>query len=480
VRGLSAAELASIQKEMIGLNNLSRPQYSPLLAIEEVDGKHILVIWVPGGDDRPYEVPESVRAKQKHWKHYLRRYASTIEAKGKDKDELLALADRTPFDDRPNSQAKLGDIDIVLVRDFLRKAESKLAEEMKDLSLEAVLGRMNLLVGPPEHQKLRNVALMLFNESPERFFPYSFIDIVDFRHGEGDRTFSEKRCFGSMQNQIKQALDYFQSSVILERVIKVPDQAEAIRVWSYPYRVLEEILVNAVYHRDYQEHEPISIRIEPDKIRIYNLGGLDRSIRLDDLIAGKAVPRRYRNRRLGDFLKEMRLAEGRLTGIQLIKTTLGRNGSPEPHFETDDERTWFSVMLYLHPAFSYEVPPVEALGSGSALKVLTELLHKALKADDQDDHQDNHQDNHQDESEELVGMMVQMLLFCIERERTREELLAHIGLKRYTQTVRRYLVPLEAIGWLEMTIPDKPNSRNQKYRLSAKALDAMQKAESQQ
>jgi ATP-dependent DNA helicase RecG len=176
----------------------------------------------------------------------------------------------------------------------------------------------------------------------------------------------------------------------------------------------------------------------------------------------------------------MRLAEGRLTGIQLIKTTLGRNGSPEPHFETDDERTWFSVMLYLHPAFSYEVPPVEALGSGSALKVLTELLHKALKADDQDDHQDNHQDNHQDESEELVGMMVQMLLFCIERERTREELLAHIGLKRYTQTVRRYLVPLEAIGWLEMTIPDKPNSRNQKYRLSAKALDAMQKAESQQ
>ena len=125
-----------------------------------------------------------------------------------------------------------------------------------------------------------------------------------------------------MQNQIEQALDYFQSSVIEERVIKVPDKAEAIRVWNYPFRVLEEALVNAVYHRDYQEHEPISIRIEPDKIRIYNLGGLDRSIRLVDLIAGTAVPRRYRNRRLGDFLKEMKLAEGRLTGIQLIKTTL--------------------------------------------------------------------------------------------------------------------------------------------------------------
>jgi len=466
---------------MIGFNNLIRPQYSPRLGIERVDEKDILVIWIPGGDDRPYEVPESIKAKHKTWKHYIRRYASTIEAKGNDKDELLALANRTPFDDRPNAQAKLDDIDIVLVRDFLRKAESKLAEEMKDLSLDVVLSRMNLLAGHPERQQLRNVALMLFNESPERFFPYSYIDIVDFRHGEGDRTFSEKRCYGPMQNQIKQALDYFQSSVIEERVIKVPDKAEAIRVWNYPFRVLEEAIVNAVYHRDYQEHEPISIRIEPDKIRIYNLGGLDRSIRLVDLIAGTAVPRRYRNRRLGDFLKEMKLAEGRLTGIQLIKTTLTRNGSPDPLFETDDERTWFSVMLYLHSAFSYAAAPDGASDIASASKMLMALLRKALKADDQasdqDDHQDNHQDNHQDEGEELLGMMVQMLLFCIGKERTREELLAHIGLKRYTQTVRRYLVPLEAIGWLEMTIPDKPNSRNQKYRLSAKALDAIQKAE---
>jgi len=475
VQGLTDSQLASIQKKMIGYNNLVKPTYAPLLAIETVDDKRILVLWIPGGDDRPYEVPESITARHKLWKYYIRRYASTIEAKGSDRDELLALANRSPFDDRPHAQARLEDVDLLLIRDFLRKAGSRLAADMETLNLEQVLSRMNLLAGPPEHRRLRNVALMLFNETPEHFFPYSYIDIVDFRRGDGSRTFSEKRCYGPMHVQIKQALDYFQSTVILERVIKVPDRAEAIRVWSYPYRVLEEVLANAVYHRDYQEHEPISIRIEPDKIRIYNLGGLDRSIKLDDLIAGRAVPQRYRNRRLGDFLKEIKLTEGRLTGIQMIRATMHQNGSPDPYFETDEDRTWFSIMLYLHPAFSATAQPVDDTHTSSEPTSLQDLLRQALEATNQD----NHQDNHQDESEELVGMMVQMLIFSIGKERTREELLAHIGLKRYTQTVRRYLVPLEAIGWLEMTIPDKPNSRNQKYRLSAKALDAMRQAEPQ-
>ena len=38
----------------------------------------------------------------------------------------------------------------------------------------------------------------------------------------------------------------------------------------------------------------------------------------DDLRAGRAVSRRYRNRRIGEFLKELDLTEGRSTGIPKI------------------------------------------------------------------------------------------------------------------------------------------------------------------
>ena len=62
---------------------------------------------------------------------------------------------------------------------------------------------------------------------------------------------------------------------------------------------------------------------------------LDR--KLTDLQAGRAVSRRYRNRRIGEFLKELDLTEGRATGIPKILKVMAANGSPSPLFETDDE-----------------------------------------------------------------------------------------------------------------------------------------------
>lgn len=208
----------------------------------------------------------------------------------------------------------------------------------------------------------------------------------------------------------------------------------------------------------------------PDKIRIYNLGGLDRSIRLADLIAGTVVPRRYRNRRLGDFLKEMKLTEGRLTGIQLITSTLERNGSPNPLFETDDERTWFSVMLYKHPAFSNTASLVEHPKDTSVSRILTELLCKTLSAY----YQANDQADDQANDQAVLEKMEKMLLYCVGSEKKRDDLLDFVGLKRHMDSIKRYIEPLERIGWLEKTIPEKPTSPLQKYRLGKVANEAVQ------
>lgn len=64
--------------------------------------------------------------------------------------------------------------------------------------------------------------------------------------------------------------------------------------------------------------------------------------------------RRYRNRRIGDFLKELHLTEGRNTGFKKILNALEINGSPKPEFETDDERSYFITRLFVHEAFLKE------------------------------------------------------------------------------------------------------------------------------
>jgi ATP-dependent DNA helicase RecG len=151
--------------------------------------------------------------------------------------------------------------------------------------------------------------------------------------------------------------------VIQQKVKKVPSQAEAIRIFNYPYQALEEIVVNALYHRSYQEREPVEISIMPDKIEIVSYSGADRSIRLADLRAGKRVrARRYRNRRLGDFLKELDLTEGRGTGIPTVKKELEKNGSSKAMFDSDDERTFFFVSIPCHADFLCEEITVDTKG----------------------------------------------------------------------------------------------------------------------
>lgn len=55
--------------------------------------------------------------------------------------------------------------------------------------------------------------------------------------------------------------------------------------------------------------------------------------------------RRYRNRRLGDFLKELDLTEGRATGIPTIQKKLRENGSPKATIETDESRSYFLIDI---------------------------------------------------------------------------------------------------------------------------------------
>jgi len=65
--------------------------------------------------------------------------------------------------------------------------------------------------------------------------------------------------------------------------------------------------------------------------------------------------RRYRNRRLGEFLKELDLTEGRATGIPTIQDELQANGSPVAKIETDEERTYFLIDIPCHPDFIKEL-----------------------------------------------------------------------------------------------------------------------------
>ena len=162
----------------------------------------------------------------------------------------------------------------------------------------------------------------------------------------------------------------------IETSLGNPDRPEAERLWNFPLAAIEEAIVNAVYHRSYEIREPIEVRISMEELVILSFPGPDRSIKMDDLSAGRAVSRRYRNRRIGEFLKELDLTEGRSTGITKMLKVLARNGSPAPVFETDEERSYFLIRLPVHPKAVSEETPVKTpvkVSEETSEKILTEI-----------------------------------------------------------------------------------------------------------
>ena len=323
----------------------------PRTSVEEVDGKQLIVIWCPAGSYRPYSVPVNVTAKGTKEYFYIRSGTSSIEARGEALVELRELANRVPFDERGNSDIQLEDISLVLLRDYLVKVGSKLADDVITTPLSTILEQMELYTGPKENRLLRNVAAMMFCEKPSKFFPYTQIDVVTFPNGKMNdpNNFTEVTFKGSVPQMIKQTMDYIKSNVLKEHVRKISGRQEAERFWNYPYDAIEEAVVNSVYHRDFLQHEPIEITIEPNGISILNCPGPDRSISKEDIKKGDMLKsRRYRNRRLGDFLKELDLTEGRSTGVPTIQKKLAENGSPRATFETTDDRLTFLVIIPVH------------------------------------------------------------------------------------------------------------------------------------
>ena len=334
----------------------------PIIGKETYQDKQFIVIWCPGGETRPYSSPKTMDKDNKERIHYIRKASNTVEPTDDEEKDLFNLANRVPFDDRVNHKAEMSDLNITLIQNYLKEVKSSLYEKSKTGDFVEVCQDMNIVSTLPEYIKPKNVGLMFFSMEPDKFFPYTQIDVVQFPSGLGGNDIIEKTFKGPIHQQLRDALQYIKNVIITEKVVKHPDRAEADRFFNFPYAAVEEALSNAVYHRAYDEREPIEVRVENDRIEIVSFPGPDRSVTIEGLKSYRVSNRRYRNRRIGDFLKELHLTEGRNTGFKKILDALEANGSPKPEFETDEDRSYFITRLFIHEAF---VKPMDELEVGN-------------------------------------------------------------------------------------------------------------------
>lgn len=376
LQGVPADKLDAYQKDIYAKCKLIRPTYTPVISVETYRDMQFLVLWCPGGDSRPYCSPKTMAKDNKEHIYYIRKASNTVQPTDDEVKDLFSLANRVPFDDRVNHQAELSDLNITLIQNYLKEIKSSLYEKAKTGDFAEVCSDMNIISNLPEYVKPKNVGLMFFCMEPDKFFPYTQIDVVQFPEGLGGNAIIENTFKGPIHQQLRDALQFIKNTIITERVIKHSDRAEADRFFNYPYAAIEEALSNAVYHRAYDVREPIEVRVEPDRIEIVSYPGPDRSVTQEGLKNYRVSNRRYRNRRIGDFLKELHLTEGRNTSFKKILDALEANGSPKPEFETDEDRSYFITRLFIHE-------PTWLNGLTEAMPVITtnqfETIRDSLK-----------------------------------------------------------------------------------------------------
>lgn len=374
VRGIEKNRIDPIEKKLRELCHYIEPFYQPVAEPFVFEDKYVLVIWVSGGFARPYKASASLSEKRSEKRYYIRKASSTVVATSGEEKQLYYVSSDIPFDDRPNLSAEVEDLDLGLIREHLKKIGSDLYTYSLKQDLDRLAEDMQLTSGPSEYKKPKNVGLLMFSEHPERYFRYARIEVVDIPDPDGTNM-TEKIFTGPIQRQLTEALLFIKNYALKEAVIKNRNRAEADRVMNYPYAAVEEILTNAVYHRSYQINEPITVRITPSEMEITSFPGFDRSITDEKIRRLDIRSMVYRNRRIGDFLKELKLTEGRNTGFPTAFAALRDNGSALPSFEMDPERAYLTVKIPVHPYF---LPKDKARDSGYEDRIISILENSDL------------------------------------------------------------------------------------------------------
>jgi len=425
--GLEINQIDSYQRKLIEICNIINPNYTPIVSPETYQKKQILVIRVSGGDNRPYRAPKTLGDKKSEKVFWVRKGSATVKANEQDRQKLLELANKIPFDDRINPQASVDELSLSLIQSFLKEVGSKLYQQSSKIPFKELCRKMNIAKGATENLRPLNVGLLLFTENPKKYFRGCLTELIAYKDEVGDE-FDESKFAGPIHDQLRNALNYIKSNIIKEKIVKIKGVAESIRNYNYPYEAIEEALANAIYHRSYENQNSIEINIRNDRIEILSFPGPLPPLNNEMLKQNRVIARDYRNRRIGDFLKELNLTEGRGTGFPKIRKSMKENRSPEPTFKTDVNSTYFLTILPCNYAF-------------------TDLA--------------------------LDDYKKSILIFC-QKEKSRKQIMKYIGLENRQENAKRHLQPLIDSDYIRYLYPHVPQTPKQKYIITEKGKSKIQ------
>lgn len=409
-------DLQDLQKKVVEQCNQMVPPVRAVFTVAEINGMNVCSAEIPGLDlsERPCYYKGTGRLRGA----YIRVGDADMVMTEYELYSYEAFRKHQHDDEREIPRAELTDLDTNLIASYM--AEKKRERPgFAQLSQERAYEMLDILRG----NKPTLAAIMNMGLYPQGFLPQMCITAIavpGIEIGETDindsRFIDNKRIEGTLAEQVEDSLAFCKRNMKTRTVI---DKNTGTRrdFDEYPIAAIREAILNAVIHRDYSiftEGTPVQIIMYRNRMEIHSPGNLYGRMTVDQLGIGRPDLRNPALATMAEFLTK---AENRYSGIPTMRREMKLQGLPDPVFE--NRRNEF-VVTFFNDNNSVSV----SLSSDSEMDAL--------------------------------------LAFCQE-PKTREELTEFMKIGTFSYLRKRYLQPLLAAGKLELTVPDKPRSRKQRY-----------------
>ena len=342
------------------------------------------------------------------------------------------------FDATPCFAAKLEDLDLQVFRNkYLPKAVSPEMLESESRPVEeqlAALGMFDL-----DNKCPTFAGIVLFGHNPRRFMPGAYVQYVCFEGKDKTSNVLNEREFGDNYCELLPKLE----SLLEMSVIKqYPVQASMLRedmVKNYPYWAIRELLMNGCMHRDLQSNTPLRFYEFSDHLEITNAGGLYGNARPENF----PKINDYRNPIIAGAMKSLGYVNKYNRSIGQVQKELSENGNPKAEFDVN-LLTAFAVTVYKGTSRN-EV----GYQSGTSRN---EVGYQSGTSQESE---------HRPFGPNVMTLQERIIEFCSE-PRSLREIADFLGAANKKKVKTKFINDILGTK-IVMTVPDKPNSRLQKY-----------------
>lgn len=305
------------------ITQLTEPTVIPTLQLFEIDKKTIVLISIK---EFPLK-PVSIRGRC-----YKRVGASNKTLTPSEISELQLHSTGSSLDTISYPNARLDDIDLNKVKDYIKRARTTGRRNFKDKqNIQSLLQKIDLINNNPTW-----AAIIAFGKKPPIQAKVKCGRIRGTSNIVDDFVVDVP-----LLDQVDEVMNYMKRT--LQISYEISGRAERDEIWEYPLDAIRELVTNAICHRDYTSSAEIQIKIFDDRITIFNPGTLPIGMTINRLLDPdhNSIPR---NRLLAMIFYDIGLIERYGSGIQRVLDDCEKHGFPMPEFKELEHG--FQVTLY--------------------------------------------------------------------------------------------------------------------------------------